>query len=265
MISEKFHKAVSDFEKKAEYKVTRIIRNLKEKYAHLQMVYVPNVSPMGKVRNILVTMEPSFLWAESEADGEEKVRAGFRNFFFSVEDMILHFCAGKYLDGGYHITDVSKIAIPTKDAGEIREEAWAKQKELLVEELSLFGSDDCRIIPVGKTSPAGSGEWIENNLKGHTTLKNTRFCEPVLHYSRTASKYRTKAAGANPDATAAFKRFDLDWNQAEFIAKATENMGRMENCESVKNMLRDRLSTRLNNSCLNLVFTYKTAFDKVGA
>jgi len=260
-----FQKAVSDFEQKAKQEVTRIIRDLKVRHPNREMVYLPNVSPNRKVGNILVAMEPSFKWASNEADGEAKVQAGFRNFLFSVEDVIVHFCAGKYLDGGYHITDVSKIAIKTEDAAAIREEAWAKQKELLIEELTLFGSDDCRVIPVGKSSPAGSGEWIEKNLKGHATLKNTRFCEPVLHYSFNASKYRTKAAGANPDTTDAFKRFDRDWDQAEFIAKAMECMSRMENCESEKIMLRKRISARLTDSRLHLAFTYKTEFEKVRA
>lgn len=258
-----FRKAVFDFEQKAKQEVTRIIRDMKVKHPNIEMVYLPNVTPNRKVRNILVAMEPSFKWASNESNGDAKVQAGFRNFLFSVEDMIVHFCADKYLDGGYHITDVSKIAIKTDNASAIREEAWTRQKNLLIEELTLLGSDDCRVIPVGKSSPAGSGEWIEKNLKGNATLKNIRFCEPVLHYSFNASKYRTKAAGADPDAVEAFRRFVQDWDQAEFIAKATECMSRMENCESDKTRLRKRISAQLTPSRLHLAFTYMIEFEKV--
>jgi hypothetical protein len=260
MTSVEFLKAVSDFEKKAGEEVPRIIGHLKQEYPNREMVYLPNVSPKQKERNILIAMEPSFKWAKDEADGMAKVRKGFRNFFFSVEDMIVHFCAGRYLGGGYHITDVSKIAIKTKDAAAIREEAWMKQRDLLIEELKLIGTDDCQIIPIGESSPGGSGNWVQNNLHGHPLLKHFRFREPVLHYSWTASKHRTRAAVAN---AVGFKTFCSEWNPGDFVRNTNGCLNRMEDCEAVKESLRKRCSVRISESRLHLAFTYKTAFERI--
>jgi hypothetical protein len=252
-----FQKLASDFEKKAEYEVTQIIRRFKEKHPNLNMVYLPNVSQERKVRNIFVTMEPSLgLWAKTEKEGKKKVGVGFRNFLFSVEDMILHFCASEYLEGEYRITDVSKIATSTKDAGKIRKEAWAKQRDLLNKELELFGSDKYRIIPVGDTV----GAWVRENRIGHAALKKVRIIEPVLHYSRWRAKHRKKAAQENPEG---FTRFREDWDQDKFREYAAVCMERMKNCESEKRSLRNKLIGQITDSRMHLAFTYKCAFEKI--
>ena len=75
-------------------------------------VFLPNLEPSGPVEYAFVCMEPSLgKWARSADEARRKVDAGFRNFVFSIEDFILHFCIQQYLCGPqerYHITDLAK-------------------------------------------------------------------------------------------------------------------------------------------------------------
>ena len=83
-------------------------------------VFLPNTEPEGPVQYVLICMEPSLgRWARSADEARSKVEAGFRNFLFSMEDFILHFCARLYLckpKERYHITDLSKGAMLVKRA-----------------------------------------------------------------------------------------------------------------------------------------------------
>ena len=83
-------------------------------------VFLPNPEPSEPVEYLLVCMEPSLArWASSPDDARAEVEAGFRNFVFSIEDFILHFCIRQYLCAAmerYHITDVSKGAMTVKRA-----------------------------------------------------------------------------------------------------------------------------------------------------
>ena len=61
-------------------------------------VFLPNTEPEGPVQYVLICMEPSLgRWARSADEARSKVEAGFRNFLFSMEDFILHFCARLHL------------------------------------------------------------------------------------------------------------------------------------------------------------------------
>jgi len=260
-----FPQWASVYEQKACQEIGRMIRRFKEVYPSLMMVYLPNASPERKVGNILVAMEPSMkVWAknpgekENEDAGKAKVDAGFRNFLLTVEDMILQFCAGNYLVGGYHITDVSKIATMPNDARTIREQAWSGQKGLLIEELALFGNNDCRIIPLGKKA----GEWVEENLHGHAVLGNERVCECTLHHSPAGRGHRGKAATNDKDG---YRKFIDDWKQEDFVWYARQCLDRMKNCESVKTSLLEKLSVPFTRggSYMNLAFTYKVDFEKI--
>lgn len=77
-------------------------------------IFLPNPEPSAPVHYVLICMEPSLgWWARSADQASARVRTGFRNFLFSLEDFILHFCAQRYLCGPaerYHITDFSKGA-----------------------------------------------------------------------------------------------------------------------------------------------------------
>lgn len=84
-------------------------------------IFLPNPEPEGPVDYVLICMEPSLgRWARSPEEAKSKVDAGFRNFLFSTEVSILHFCIRHYLckpTQRYHITDFSKGAMLVKGAG----------------------------------------------------------------------------------------------------------------------------------------------------
>lgn len=63
-------------------------------------VFLPVAEPEGLARYVLIGMEPSLgWWARSPDEARSKVEAGCRNFLFSVENLILHFCIRRYLCG----------------------------------------------------------------------------------------------------------------------------------------------------------------------
>ena len=99
-------------------------------------------------------MEPSLGWWARTADhAKARVEAGFRNFLFSIEDFILHFCVRRYLcesEQRYHITDISKGAMLVHRAGLARSQRYDRWYGLLLEELELCATANAGIIAVGK-------------------------------------------------------------------------------------------------------------------
>ena len=80
--------------------------------------YLPNVVPKGKVDFVLVAMEPS-----SNAWDKDGNLLTPRDFHFSGEDFVLHYCLRYYLcaDGlTYHVTDLAKGAMKTELAAKGR-------------------------------------------------------------------------------------------------------------------------------------------------
>src|ERR1039457_2100948 len=102
-------------------------------------VFLPNPEPLGPVEYVLICMEPSLgWWARSADHARSRVEAGFRNFLFSIEDFILHFCARRYLCGSaqrYHITDFSKGAMLVTRAGLARIQRYDRWYAFLQEEI----------------------------------------------------------------------------------------------------------------------------------
>ena len=61
-------------------------------------VFLPNIPPAAPVDFVFIAMEPSLQsWSTSTQDARAQIEAGFRNFLFSVEDFILHFCIRSFL------------------------------------------------------------------------------------------------------------------------------------------------------------------------
>lgn len=99
-------------------------------------------------------MEPPLgAWARSAEDAQLRVQNGFRNFLSSVEAMILHFCAGRFLCSPgqrYHITDFSKGAMLVQHAGKTRTERYNRWYSLLLEEINLLTRTDAKCVAVGR-------------------------------------------------------------------------------------------------------------------
>ena len=159
-------------------------------------VFLPNAEPDGPVSYVLICMEPSFSWARSAEEGRRKVELGFRNFLASMEISILRFCARRYLCGPgerYHITDLSKGAMPVRGAGQERAPRYDRWLPLLEEEIELVATPTARMIAVGSL--------VAEHL---ARLGFRRPVTRVIHYSGQAARARIAGTVGREEAFQAF-------------------------------------------------------------
>jgi hypothetical protein len=217
-------------------------------------VFLPNPEPDGPVDYVFICMEPSRSWAGSAEAAEAKVDEGFRNFLPSDEVSILHFCIRSYLCGSgerYHITDLSKGAMPVDDADEDRFERWDKWYPLLQEEIALVATPSARIVPVGKVV----GHYLERRPLARSITPS------VVHYSPLAARARNAAIEVHKDA---FEGFKASVSIEDVVATAKEVLAaaRMP-FEIRKETLLKLEKWKLTLSRQKLMFIYKLAFDKM--
>jgi hypothetical protein len=215
-------------------------------------VFLPNSEPVGPVEYVFVCMEPSLgKWARSADEARSKVEAGFRNFIFSIEDFILHFCIQQYLcepTQRYHITDLSKGAMLVERAGVARTQRYDRWHGLLVEELDLVATSGAGIFAV------------DNDVAQH--LERRAFPRPftkVIHYSGLAARARTACMLSHEDS---FEKFRSSVSLKRVIATAEDVLM----ASAVPASFRDETLARLAKSQLSesrqqLIFNYKLAFE----
>jgi hypothetical protein len=215
-------------------------------------VFVPSPEPLGPVQYVLICMEPSLgWWARSADHARSKVEAGFRNFLFSIEDFILHFCVRRYLCGSaqrYHITDLSKGAMLVDHAGLARIQRYDRWYPLLREEIDLCATPSAGIVAVG-------------NVVSHY-LARRGFRRPftrVIHYSSQAGRARSAGLVGREDS---FRAFRGSVSLEDVIATAEDVL----KAAHVPSEIRDDTLSRLAKSQLTasrqqLIFNYKVAFE----
>lgn len=215
-------------------------------------VYLPNFTPSAPVDAILIAMEPS-LGARTPAEVRSRIAAGFRNFMWSPEDFILHHAARRALcppGGAYHITDVSKGAMPVEKAHVDRGARYARWVPLLREEVDLIAKPHTRLVAIGREVRA----LLDRNGFGREVTS-------VMHYSPQASRHREAAVkGREPE----FKAFARTLSIEDIIATA-EALMREHSVPvkvSMETMTRLR-KAKLSDSRKMLAFTYVTAFSKL--
>lgn len=172
-------------------------------------VYLPNVKPKHMVDYIFVGMEPSFGWAKSVEDGEKKVEKGFRNFRTSEDAKstlnLLKLSINRFLlrcGETYHLTDVSKGAMPVKRAEIDREKRYKEWYPLLLKEIDVVGKPGASIIAIGKKVE----KYLRrNDLEG----KTGRRLHNVMHYSANAGRWRKREAERDPKGFEAFKNVEF--------------------------------------------------------
>jgi len=212
-------------------------------------VYVRNPRPSGSVQYIFICMEPS-LGGGSPEELRAYIEAGARNFLNSVEDFLLHFAARRYLcDSGerYHITDVSKGAMPVSQAGTNRQERYDRWYSLLQEELDLVATPDAHCFAVGKVV---QDFLIERNFQ--------RPFSYLLHYSPQAARARNKGVEGHE---IRFKAFRGTVSIEDVIVEAEQVLDEV----GLPDRFRDQALARLEDSRLTpsrkkLLFNYKLAF-----
>ena len=144
--------------------------------------YVHNFVPTGPVDYVLIAMEPSTGVSGKDHKDPHQID---RNFSWSVEDFILHYCIRNWLcrDGqSYHLTDLAKGGMKTRLADVERTRRYDRWYGLLVEELHLLSKErGTRIIAIGKVV----GEYLEDKDLCDRV-------ERILHYTRTAASHRNR-------------------------------------------------------------------------
>lgn len=215
-------------------------------------IYVPNIEPKGCANYIFICMEPSFgPWARTMEEARLKIAAGFRNFLFSLEDFILHFCIRNYLcqpGQRYFITDVSKGAMLVEKANIERVERYDRWYPLLEKELELIATPDAKIFAVGNVV----AKYLQRKAS-HKTYKQ------IIHFSGQAAKARRAGiAGYEQD----FQTFTSKVLIGDIIANAEEVLAGAEISTSYRDEILLRLSkSQLTTSRLELLFNYKITFE----
>lgn len=156
----------------------------------LENVMLRNIQPDGLVDFILIAQEPAggyTLTGARPPDWECVKDKENRNFCGQKNDFMFQYCVRNYLceeNQTYYLTDLSKGAMPPKQAKDTSVETHKRWYPLLVEELNLVAKPErTRIIAIGKT-------------KVHKFLRRRKEFEGiewVIHYSRAAIGARSKA------------------------------------------------------------------------
>jgi hypothetical protein len=217
-------------------------------------VFLPNPEPLATVQYILMCMEPSLgRWARSADHARSRVEAGFRNFLFSIEDFILHFCVRRYLCGPaerYHITDFSKGAMLVKDAGFARTQRYDRWYSLLQQEIDLCANPSAGIIAVGK--------------RVAEELARRAFRRPftrVMHYSGQAGLARSVWLKGREDS---FQGFSGSVSLEDVVATAEDVLKGVHvppkiRCDTLAPLAKSQLTTSRHQ----LIFHYKVAFESM--
>jgi hypothetical protein len=217
-------------------------------------VFLPNPEPLGTVQYILICMEPSLgRWARSADDARSRVEAGFRNFLFSIEDFILHFCVRRYLCGPaerYHITEFSKGAMLVDHAGFARTQRYDRWYSLLQQEIDLCANPSADIVVVG------------NVVAEH--LARRGFRRPftrVIHYSGQAGLARSVGLVGREDS---FQEFSGSVSLEDVVATAEDVLKGAHVPPEIRDDTLARLAKgQLTTSRQQLIFNYKVAFESM--
>jgi hypothetical protein len=219
-------------------------------------VFLPAAEPEGPAHYVLIAMEPSLgWWARSADEARSKVEGGCRNFLFSVEDFILHFCIRRYLCGAdkrYHITDLSKGAMLVARAGLARVERYDRWYRLLQEELDLVAAPSAGIVAVG------------NVVARH--LERRRFARPftrIIHYSSQAGRARSVRIVGREES---FKEFIGSVSLNDLVTTAGQVLGAARVPAEIRAETLSRLARgSLTISRQQLIFNYGLAFESMRA
>lgn len=220
--------------------------------------YVHNFIPKGPVNYIFIAMEPSTgvpggSPRKRSKKEESKKRHKDRNFSWSVEDFIFHYCIREYLcqDGEtYHLTDLGKGNMTIEEANRCRHWRYDRWYSLLEKEIHL-------LTKPGKTRLIAIGNQVAHYLKKKPLGKHL---EKVRHYGRLSLTSVDKAIES--------------WRK-EFPA-FSQTVDKSAIDESVKEVLRDACMEssiphrpeggkpiNLTESRKKLMFYYKNRFSEI--
>ena len=173
-----------------------------DKDLDIESSYLPNLVPNGPVDYVLIAMEPST--GVPGKGGNDTLRIP-RNFTWSVEDFILHYCVRNYLCEGqetYHLTDLAKGSMTIRLANKQRQSRYERWYPLLEKELQLMAKPEgIRLIAIGKV--------VAGFLNRKSTFKEV---DRILHYTRTAARHRDREIEPWSEQFSAYSRSINDEN-----------------------------------------------------
>lgn len=230
----------------------RAIEKIRSNGKDFPVVYLPNFMPDQEVDYIFVAMEPSFGKWSSVSQANNLINLGFRNFMLSKEDFLLHFAINNYLSSKYHITDVSKLAMKIKDAGDVRDVMYDHWLPYLESEIDVLSSKSCKIISIG-AKPS-------NELK---KIFTTRYIYKIIHFSGAARGAREKYYERN---IPRFSQFISEFNKEEVLIFSETFLKKKITNITVQDFIYKSGFMNLvniNDSDLKLLFSYKMEFEKI--
>jgi len=215
-------------------------------------IFVPNPEPFAPVQYVLICMEPSLgRWARSADHARSRVEAGFRNFLFSIDDFILHYCVRRYLCCSmqrYHFTDFSKGAMLVNRAALARIERYDRWYALLKEEIDLCADPSAGIVAVGK------------HVAEHLARRGfRRSFTRVIHYSSQAVSARKAGILGREES---FQAFRGSVSLEDLVETAEDALKAAHVPSEIHDETLSRLAkSRLTTSREQLIFNYKVAFE----
>ena len=219
-----------------------------------RIVYLPNLMPTQNVDYIFIAMEPSLEgWAKDEEDGNRRIGEGFRNFILTWEDFLFRYCITNYLSPSYYVTDVSQAAMRVRDADRWRESVYPRWVKLLREEIEIVGNANCRLVFVGSKVE----KFLKPGFSGRQVAKT------LLHYSKTAARYRKAFPRRYPKE---FGRFKKGLSCTTILDFAKEFLQRSEVPAQIADWVLNGLrfaNAKLTESRKELMFTYYKEFQDI--
>ena len=211
----------------------------------LKSTYLRNFVPEAHADFVLIAMEPSGSPIEFDPNA--------RNFAYSMEDFILHFCVKNYLCKGtetYHLTDLSKGMLPANVAKGGSKERWERWYPLLRKELKLVAKKDAPIIAIG-------GQ-VEGFLK---EKKKPILAGRVLHYSLSAIGHWKHTPCQHPDL---YKEFapTVSFDDIKKTVKEVFSPSDL-NFHVEPTLKRLKRGSGLTDSRKHLMFTYMVRFAEI--
>lgn len=215
--------------------------------------YVSNFVPKKKVDFVLIAMEPS-LGGGKPCDPAscQCVDNKSKNFSFSIQDFILHFCIRNYLctgGQGYHLTDLAKGGMSVWQAKDKQWERWNRWYHLLEKELLVVAEPGARVIPIG------------NDVHRFLNAKKPKNRGSIVHYSPNNGKAQKKAAQQQPDAYEKFRNTVTAANLEDTVQDVLKCEPNAPSIEDTLNRL--QIHSRFSEHKRKLMFSYKVAFERL--
>ena len=216
--------------------------------------FVHNIEPQGPVDFVLVAMEPSLGVRQKKDEYPEDSSQIERNFCWSTEDFILHFCIREYLcQAGqtYHLTDLSKGGMAVRKAKENPRPKYERWYPLLKKELQLVAKPgETRIIAIGNV--------VRDFLRGKHLCESL---ETILHYAPTAAGHRNRKIQPWKES---FPKFCEGFDGSTFEKSVVEVLKEAKMESYIDHRLKvPGNKSKLTESRMKLIFYYKNRFEEL--